>query len=608
MGRLDPRLQLLLEDEADESAAFETLTVPSEAVPSNIAGPALLEPEVNILLWFKNSLEPAVTKGFQPTTVAGDVAVGRAPLGRLKGIAALESVVSIEMSRPLVEELNRSAIAARIHELHAFTPPRRGAGVIVGIIDSGIDFRHGCFRTRTGETRILALWDQMLDPKDGGSPPAGRAFGVEYLREDIDEALRLADPFVRVRHRDRRRHGTHVAGIAVGNGLPAGRAVNLEGTEIEAERPGGTYVGVAPEADIIIVAINPAGEAGESTAAINALTYLLEKAEQLGKPIVINMSQGDYVGPHDGTSLLERAIDNMLGKPGRILVKAAGNGRGVGLHAAAAVKQDETLALPFNVPASHRRDDTLDIWYARGDLFDVAVQPPGGAPTAVVAPDSGKHRMPLSNQNLVEIVSLTDDPANGDNNIHIHLQRHTAAAIEEGPWEILLTGRAVSDGRFHAWLDISPDPHTEFTAHLSDECTISTPGTARKVITVGSYITRFPIDLERLAPTSSAGPTRDGRPAPDLVAPGVGIISARRDPENGGQYLLLDGTSAAAPHVAGTVALLLERDPTLTPDRVRALLRRHARPDKFTDAEPSSAGAGKLDALASFKGLLLDRH
>lgn len=174
--------------------------------------------------------------------------------------------------------------------MHTGPPGFRGAGVIVGIIDNGIDFTHECFREAGGTSRITAIWDQNLAPTGNESSPSGFPFGVEYTKSDIDAALANSNPFSVVRHRDgdtRSGHGTHVAGIAAGDGSVAGNG-----------QPAFTFVGVAPEANILMVANRSEGSAlGDSASTLDAVAYIFNKASSLRKPVVINQSQGDNLGP-----------------------------------------------------------------------------------------------------------------------------------------------------------------------------------------------------------------------------------------------------------------------------------------------------------------------
>jgi subtilisin family serine protease len=210
----------------------------------------------------------------------------------------------------------------------------------------------------------------------------------------------------------------------------------------------------------------------------------------------------------------------------------------------------------------------------------------------------------MANGNRVFVDSRLGDPGNGDNRIFLTIGPGTAASIEAGTWSFTLTGNTVVNGRFDAWIQRGP-PNTiaAFLApHENQDCTISTPGTARQIITAGSYVTRGGV-IGSASAFSSRGPTRDGRPAPDVSAPGERIFSARATGIDaaGDAYHALRGTSMAAPHVAGAAALMLQAAPTLTQQQIKDCLRSNARTDMITGGGPNTVwGAGKLDAAAAF--------
>jgi subtilisin family serine protease len=545
---------------------------------------------VDVMIYFTGGLSRLVDKGFEPTTVAGDVVAGFIPFDSLDEVAALENVWLIESARPLKEELDKSVAEMGVGQLHTAMPPFLGEGVIVGIIDSGIDYLHQCFQNDDQSTRILAIWDQNLEPHEDERSPSDYTYGVEYDRIDIQRALDTGDPQGRLRHKDRRGHGTHVAGIAAGNGAAAGNGL-----------PPFTFVGVAPKADIIVVATKTKGTISNSNNVVNAIEYLLKKAKALDKPIVINISQGDNLGAHDGTGMLERAIDHLLRDEGQVMVKSAGNGALFKTHASGTVPQHGQIALPFTVPEGDRNPDTIELWYSASDSFDVALRLPGGIVTNVISPGACYMTLGLPNGNRVLLESSTAEPLNGDSRIFIQLEAGSSQQVEPGDWEILLIGRSVINGRFHAWIDEAKDDgFPVFTGPLvQGGCTITSPGTARKIITVGAYITND-LNLEplgQIAPYSSIGPTRDGRKKPDVVAPGEILMSPRIIEVGAEPYSLQQGTSMAAPHVTGVIALMLQKNRTLTAETIKDILVKNARKDDFTGPQPDHRwGFGKINA------------
>ena len=586
MSKIDPRLKFLREQTQEDLGELEALgrfAVEVAEVPS---------PKVKLLVQFTGDIEELKAKGFETRTVAGDVATGLIEMDKLDDLAALDSVVKIESSRPLMGELDVSVPEIRANLVHSGPPGFKGSGVIVGIIDSGIHYPHECFRKQDGTSRILAIWDQYITALSTETPPTGYTYGVEYTKTDIDSALAAADPFSVVRQRDHALftgHGTHVSGIAAGDGSVAGNG-----------DPAFTYVGVAPEADIIMVANRVTTEAlGDSAGTLDAVKYIFDKAASLGKPVVINQSQGDNLGPHDGTSLLERGIDNLLGGPGRSMVKSAGNAADDDIHAQGTVSAGGSEKVQFVVPVDDKDPDTIDIWYSGQDRFGISITDPGGNVSSVVNPGT-TITLDIPNGNRAFIDSVLNDPGNHDNRIYIQLQRGTQSAIEQGTWAFTLIGNTVVDGQFDAWIERGRKIPKFIGPHLNNTRTISVPGTSNKVITVASYITRG-AGVGNISTFSSIGPTRDGRQKPDIAAPGEQIISAKARGSGTDQYRSLSGTSMAAPHVAGTIALMLQQDKSLTQPQIKDCLTSTARSDAFTGAIPNNTwGHGKLDAKGAF--------
>jgi subtilisin family serine protease len=563
VSKIDPRLRFLQQEPQEKLAELEALgrfAVEAAEVPS---------PKATVLVQYSGDLADIEQRGFETRTVVDDVATGVVELNRLDEIAALDSVVKVESSRPLDSELDVSLPEVRADLVHTGPPGCRGTGVIVGVIDSGIDFTHECFRGVGGESRITAIWDQGLDPTSNESSPTGFAYGVEYTKAAIDEALAASDPFSVVRHKDgdsRAGHGTHVAGIAAGDGSVEGNG-----------QPAFTFVGMAPEANIIMVANSVITEAfGDSASTLDAVAYIFDTASSLRKPVVINLSQGDNLGPHDGTSLLERGIDNLLGGPGRAMVKSAGNAASDRIHASGSVASGETETVPFEVPPDDTTTDALDIWYPGADRFDVTILAPDGNSTDMVNPDTTT-TFDLPNGNRVFVVSLLNDPNNNDNRIFIQLLPDSSPTVQQGTWAFTLHGTSVSDGRFDAWIERGPPIPRFVGPQLDSSRTISVPGTSREVISVASYITKGP-GVGNISDFSSRGPTRDGRRQPQIAAPGQYVMSARAPNISIGndRYHLLPGTSMAAPHVTGIVALMLQKNPGLTQSQISDCLTRMA--------------------------------
>ena len=588
MVKLDPGLRFLAGQQppALEMLARESLFNVTQEIDQTAT--------VVVLVQFTGDVSALQASGLDVDTVAGDIAAGSISLDRLHELEASDGVVQVEASRVLRAELDQALPEANITVVHGIASEGgmagyRGSGVIVGVIDSGIDFAHPAFRRKDGTTRILAIWDQGLVPRGREASPAGFSFGVEFTRAAIDAALAAE-----VRHQDHRTgaavfHGTHVAGIAAGNGSVDGY-----------DQPAGTFVGAAPEAYIVCVATNRGRAEGElglgdSRDTIAAVQYIARVATAAGLPVVMNLSLGDNLGPHDGTSPLERALTAELAGPGRVMVKSAGNEGDSGCHAGGILARGATQWVKFRVPTGRRAPVVVDLWYASGDRFEVAVASPDGDRTPPISP--GSDIVGMLGSDHVFVGSDVDHPGNHENRITLVLSPTTGAALTAGDWSVVLTGQVAVSGQWDAWIQRSEasircEFHPPFRNPAS---TISIPGTTRSVITVGSYVSRGP-DLGVVSPFSSRGPTRDGRSAPTLAAPGQQII-APQPPSTGDTYGKLQGTSMAAPLVAGVVALMLEKNPNLTTAQVREALVTTARHDRRTGTTPNDWwGAGKIDA------------
>ncbi|HMG72771.1 MAG TPA: S8 family serine peptidase, partial [Pyrinomonadaceae bacterium] len=317
--------------------------------------------------------------------------------------------------------------------------PSDGRGALIGIIDSGFDLTHPSFLDVRGRTRIIAAWDQVNLIGSAGAPPLAFGYGVEYTSATIDEHVAVRTTLTVRNHEGAGAHGTYVAGIAAGNGAPQG-----------------VYKGVAPKADLILVTYRNDVPVGGSTYILDAIDYIRKLARALGRPVIINLSQGDNLGAHDGMSRLERAIDHMI-EEGRVLVVvSAGNERGgpASHHAQGKVEQGRELALSFALSGGPGRvvdGDTIELWYGCGDRFAVALQAPSGKRSDFIEPDAGDILIEFPAGNQAHVHSESGHPTNGDNRIGIVLER--GETWEEGLWQVILRGDKVERGDFEAWAD-----------------------------------------------------------------------------------------------------------------------------------------------------------
>jgi subtilisin family serine protease len=549
---------------------------------------------------FKADISVLREMGCEITSRAGDIAGVFVRAGSLGELQRHPEVLFVETSCALKDETDISAADINLVEPvnGSRVIPSEGRGALVGIIDSGFDLTHPCFLDTRGRTRIVAAWDQVNLAGAAGVPLPAFGYGVEYTGATIEGHVTARSALVVKNHEGAGAHGTYVAGIAAGGSAPHG-----------------TYQGVAPGADLILVTYRNDVPVGGSAYVLDAIDYIRQHARASERPVVINLSQGDNLGAHDGTSLLERAIDHIV-EEGRVLVVvSAGNERGgpASHHARGKVERGRELALWFALMKGPGRvvdGDTIELWYSGCDRFAVALQAPGDERSDFVEPGGRDIVIEFPAGNRARVCSQTGHPTNGDNRVRITLERSEAWGT--GPWQLILRGDRAERGDFDAWAD-RPNAVTviDFRSHQSDASTITLPGNSRRAITVGGFISR-PSLCENagevrgdFAPGSSVGPTRDGRIKPDLTAPST-LVTAPRVRKDGCPpcYDLMSGTSMAAPHVTGVVALLWSLWPGLAAGQIRDALLSTACADALTGVTPNTNwGHGKLDAGATYKAL-----
>jgi len=462
-----------------------------------------------------------------------------------------------------------------------------GRGVVLAHLDWGLDFAHPAFRRPDGSTRLLALWDQgcAYDP----AHPNRYGFGRIFRRAEIDAALAAPDPYAALGYRwwtsDRGSgsHGTHTLGISGGSPCP------------------GLPAGMAPEADLVFVDLSTRTERGRQP--LGSSTDLLEGWDLCNRiagprPLVGNASLGRQAGQKDGLTLTEQALDwSVASRPGRALAMSCGNYFAKGAHAQLTLLPGETRHLHLEFGPGARKAE-LDLWYPRADRLDVAVEGPDGIAAGPVEPDRRADLL-YGGETVGRLYHRTDDPNNGDNQVSLYLY----PAAPTGEWRLSLSGRSVGDGRVHAWVERDPEGPARLRFAAGDDDPRSSLGTictGFSTLAVAAYDAHSP--GREPGRFSSAGPTRDGRDSrPTLAAPGCKVLSARSRPRTGADAPLatrMSGTSMAAPHVAGTMALMFAAAPRpLWIDEVRALLVETA--DPVLPEQRTRLGAGYLDTSAA---------
>jgi subtilisin family serine protease len=656
------------------------------------------------------------------------------PLDLLPQVASLDFVQHVSYHRALTGKLDVSVPEIMADQVwntvkDAAGNSVNGTGVVIGIVDTGIDYNHRDFFFPNGTSKILYIWDQST----AGNAPLGFNYGNECSRTDIESrTCTEIDGFTNGFDPG---HGTEVASVAASSGEAAtlfSSCLRYDGTAwhddtqlckdpgtpspllatssdyryfgnykefsrifLDLQSPGeygsftweysqgsgkwsslevetnqtlglmqtGTifftpptdwksdsvagrvgqywirlrselvqkpavilhtqastpYKGVAPGALLIVVKIKD----GYDDSFLDGINYVVRKAKQLGLPFVINDSFADSLGSHDGTEPLELAFTD-LASHGVPIVVVAGNERDSNLHVSGKLSPGQSVTVPWS--NNQGLNTNVDLWYSPSDTLAISVRTPDNTNVTGPTPESGVHTPDAT------VVILPDQrPTGKEWYINITSTLHD--------WSFSLSGIAVTDGKWDAWTEPGEFTQSKSTSlyKIDPSDTIDFPGTAKGVITVGDYMTKYyyrsgcdscivyttSIGKKGIwwNPTAASGvgnityytgigPTRDGRTKPDIVAPGAWITVARAvnvperysDPDN--YHIVESGTSLAAPHVAGVIALMLQINHYLDPDEIRTILIENARQDSFTGKIDRRTGSpiwgwGKLNALNS---------
>ncbi|MFC1852510.1 S8 family serine peptidase [candidate division CSSED10-310 bacterium] len=584
--------------------------------------------------------------GLQVQTKVGNIFSGVLAADALTEFMKLPGIHYVQLSQRMnayLDTASKSEARSPV-KYESLNPDRGGSrdlsgtGVIIGFIDTGVDIWHEDFRNGDGTTRIKYLLD-FSDPGDtdgdGVLDGIGPYGGTLYTEAEINDTLLASGTVNEV---DTTGHGTHGLSIASGDDP--------------------TYPGLAPGADLIVVkATREADTLGFwSVDTVNALSFIDDKAAELGQPYVTNLSLGTIFASHDGRSLEEQAIDALVGPgvAGKAVVCAAGNSsnnHGTKYHhfsdtSYVGLTTNHTLTVPAYTPNGGNGNDLIlfDVWYEGNDKHAITVTSPN-AYTATA--NYGYYTDQATTDGNIFIANMGGaNPLNGDIEVIILIDDWSGNAPASGDWTITFEGQEISDsGIYHGWLDDNSVVGSEqpyLSANADNDYLVAKPGCAYHSITVGSYAkheaaTRFltswtdvgsnprtdataiPDDISDF---SSPGKTRDGRIKPELTAPGERVMGAVSQDAYPGvspvsiyqyhgfgavdalivddttnlAYGMLQGTSFAAPVVTGLVARILSTDPSLDAVAVRNILLNSALTDAFTGDVPNNEwGYGKAD-------------
>ena len=563
-----------------------------------------------LIIKYSGNLETVRQISERVTELLNEYAIIHIRQSQIPDLVQIVEVEYVEKPKRLFFQVRNGKRVSCINEVQDARFSLTGQGVLVAVIDSGVDYTLPDFRNEDGTTRIRYLWDQSLKAVEGEHVPKGYGMGVEYTKEEIDAAFPdfyhvitskniVTQGAITIRTRDISGHGTAVAAIAAGNGRGSG----------------GVYAGVAPQSEFIVVKLgNPmSGGFPRTTELMQGIDYVIRKAQELRMPVAVNISFGNTYGARDGTSLLERFIDDISNIWKSCICIGTGNEGATPGHTSGRLREktveEQNIGnrnLLENVRANTEQEIEIkkkkkqpslnvQIWKRYVDQIDISIVSPTGTRIGPVKEQLGTQRFTVD---ATEILLYYGEPSPFSTNQEIYLDfLPRGSYINSGVWKMVLTPKKIVDGHYEMWIpgEGTLNPGTGFLRPVSST-TLTNPATAIRAITVGAYdsLTFSYADFSGRGPLTgeSASAVK-----PDLVAPGVNVSTI----SVGGSVMQFSGTSFSTPFVTGSAALLMEwgivrgNDSYLYGEKVKAYLRRGAKPMPGFEEYPNEAvGYGRL--------------
>ena len=511
-----------------------------------------IQQEWDLIVKYSGSLDEIRALGIRVVELQNEYAIVTVKENLIDRLSDFPQIEFIEKPKRLFFNVENGKIASCIPPVQRPPYNLTGRGVLVGVIDSGIDYANPVFRNADGTTRIRTLWDQSLSE----NPPEGYVIGTEYTSEQINEALRQPTMEQRrqiVPSQDISGHGTAVAGVAAGSS--------------------NNYRGVAYESELIVVKLGISKLDGfpRTTELMQGIDYVVRKALEYQMPVAINISFGNTYGAHDGNSLLEQFIQDVANRWKSVICIGTGNEGNTAGHTAGVVSDSEEVVIELSVQENETALN-VQIWKAYYDVMDISLESPSGVRVGPIQEILGSQRFRIGQTDLL-LYYGEPSPYTIDQEIYIDfLPRRDY--ISSGIWRIILTPREIVSGNYALWLP-SENVLNEGTGFLfpSVQGTLTIPSTAFRTIGVGAY------NSATMTYADFSGRGSGARIKPDLVAPGVDILA----PIPGGGFGEFSGTSFATPFVTGSAALLMQwgivvgNDPFLYGEKVKAYFQRGAR-------------------------------
>ena len=475
----------------------------------------------------------------------------------------------------------------------------QGAGVIVGFVDTGINYMDPLFRNVDGSTRIIGIWDQTIQPSSDENETAkpfsafSALYGTQYTAEEINLALNSDDPVSIVPTRDENGHGTFLASIAAGN------------RDERAE-----FSGAAPRAFIAMVKLKPAkqylrefyliqdgAEAYQENDIMMGVSYLYFLARKYSMPLVVCIPLGTNMGSHMGMSRLGQYLNQVSLSNGSAVITAAGNETGARHHFRAVMDADTDEVTAELRVGEREAGFSMELWAEDVGVYTVGfISPTGEVAREISVPLRGENTVSfLLEQTRITVYTQIADVSAGSQFIFMRVENPMS-----GIWRILIRNSLDIRETFHLWLPVRGFISDETYFLRPDPDTIITdPGNAQYPITVTAYDhTNNSIYIH-----ASRGYSRSGRIKPDLAAPGVNILGASA---SGRRLTRMSGTSVSAAHLAGAAAILLNwgildgNYPYLNTPVLKSIFVRGAQRNPALTYPNREFGYGTLDLYEAF--------
>ena len=556
-----------LEDQL--SLALDTPAQMREKSDNLDTGYAPSENTWELIVKYNGNLD-RLTGGIRVEPLIAGYAIVTIPENLIGAFSRMEEIEFIEKPKKLYPQVTAGLGASCFYPLLQPVSGKAlsGQGVYMAILDSGIDYIDPMFRYADGTTKIAWLWDQgkRADAEKGEKPPQGFFTGVEYSRKMLNANLQKNSERLTT---DVTGHGTNVAKIAVQG---------------------------APESELIVVKLDTARGTYPSTVSLlRAFTYVAKKAQAENMPVAINLSYGNTYGAHDGSSLLERFIDNITEVGRNVICIGAGNEGASAGHFAGKLSENEIQRISFAM-GTYERSFSLQLWKWYADRMDISIMSPAGEQYLIRNQNAGgEAQQAVMEQTQLLIFSGRPQPYRKREEVYIDFIP-VETYLNTGIWTIEITPRRIANGELRLYMP-SAVVRSENTRFLlpSPAQTLTIPSTAQKVITVGAY-NAYVRSYAAFSGRGDAGSDRAENSKPDLAAPGVNI---RIGEGEGGA--VVSGTSYATPFVTAAAALLMEygivqgNDPFLYGEKVKAYLHAGARQLSGYDIWPNDqVGWGAL--------------